>query len=255
MKGNRFKMALLAVLAMLTMAVVQPGQLMAKAQVESLAPKTAEVLYDSEGNYLPTIFSDEYVYSISIYSISDTDYKNPIAENVGMRYTFEGPGEYVLQYYLVHTQTGECSYEYTRFKLIDKEAPILSLNGAYNDWYALGEKVEIIDVVIYDKVDAQLAEFSYKVILNGSDVTAQVSNGVITVADGEYEIVYTAIDNSGNEGSLSVFFTVGDNWKTPEDIESDPSQSGSCASTIGSLPLMAVGLAALATVLTKRRGE
>ena len=201
---------------------------------------------------MPAVLSDNYTYEISVYDINDTEYTQAIAENVGMQYLFEKPGKYALKYTLVNLETQEITYEYSVVTVIDCKSPVLFLNGAYADYYEAGESVSLLDVSIYDDADTDLTEYSYQVFLNGKEVTSNVSNGVLTVEGGSYEIVYSAMDKSGNIGTLNVYFngagdTTSDNINTVD--------GNSCSATIGAMPFLGVGLAGMLCALKRRRAK
>ena len=215
----------------------------ADTQSEVIVPAKTEIVYSSKGNFLPSILSDQYTYNVSVYNVEDTEYTNPIEENVGMVYTFAKPGTYGLKYTLTNLATNAVTYAYSVITVVDTETPKLFINGAYQDFYEVGANVSVLDVFIYDNADTNLTQYSYKVLLNGVDITARVIEGKLIIEKGSYEIIYSAEDKSGNVGTLSVYFA-GGNPKTDN--------YDSCVASIGCAPLVGIGLAAL--VCLKQKG-
>ncbi len=222
----------------------------ADTSAEAVVAPQSEIVFESKGNYLPSIFSDEYTYNISVYGIEDAEYAQPIAENVGMFYTFAKPGTYKLKYTLKNVNTSEITYAYSEITLIDTEVPALFLNGAYEDAYEVGTSVTVLDVTIHDNADSDLTEFSYQILFNDEDVTNSVIDGKLTIGEGSYEVVYTAEDNSGNVGSLSVRFSGGNMLMQSSDEE----PSGGCFSGIGCASLAGIALMGLAAMTVKNKG-
>ena len=257
---NRYRKRIAFSLALIAITVIAlPFRHFFANAEEDLLPQKIETAYSETGNYLPTVLSENYYYEISVYDLDDTEYVSPIAENVGMKYSFAKPGEYVLKYTLHDIATHEISYEYTIITVMDMESPVLFVNGAYKDWYAFGEQIPLLDVVIYDNADADLTEFSYRVLLEKVDVTSKVSNDTIIAENGSYEIIYSANDKSGNEGTLSVFFNAG---IVPNE-KNNPEKKTSGA-LIGIMPYIGVGLGVICLgvgfsiifmIVRKRRGK
>lgn len=240
-------LSLLLLALSISSLVISPVRALADTQIDTIVPAKSEAVYSSQGNYVPSILSDQYTYKVSVYNVEDTQYSQPIAEDVGMRYAFAMPGTYGLKYTLTNLETNEVSYAYSVFTLIDTDAPTLFINGSYQDSYEVGTSVAILDVAIYDNADSNLTEYSYKVLCNGVDVTNDVTEGKLTINKGSYEIIYTAEDESGNIGSLSAYFTSGNN----EVVDNSSSDASSCASTISMMPLIGMSLAAFVAVKMK----
>ena len=90
-------------------------------------------------------------------------------------------GEYNVKY-----QIGD-EYIYRKVIVIDKVSPVIKLNGGNEVYILLGGKYEEAGYVVTDNYDTNL------------DSQVNISGTVDTNTEGNYELVYSVSDNSGNK--------------------------------------------------------
>ena len=112
-------------------------------------------------------------------------------------------GVYKLIYSFSDKSENEDTYE-VRFIVLenDTEKPQIVLNGSYNDQYAKGESIQILEAQVSDNLDENLTA-DIEVLLNG--VALEISNGaIVPEEEGLLLITYSATDSFNNTESLII---------------------------------------------------
>ena len=126
--------------------------------------------------------NDYIEYGIKVYS-NGTDISDKVVIDDGMVDTSK-LGEYNVKY-----QVGD-EYIYRKVIVIDKVSPVIKLNGGNEVYILLGGKYEEAGYVITDNYDTNL------------DSQVNISGSVDTNTEGNYELVYSVSDNSGNKTEI-----------------------------------------------------
>lgn len=159
--------------------------------------------------YAPSILSENYKYTTKLYSFTDDDCVSPLCENFSVDgYTFSVCGKYFVKYFLTHKSTGENSERVVSLTITDTTAPQIKLNEVYPEYYEINDSVEFIQAVVIDNSGEQIS-YRVSVKYNGSAIDSEISGNKFKITKaGNYQIIYTAIDSSGNKGELTESFTV-----------------------------------------------
>ena len=100
-------------------------------------------------------------------------------------------GQYEITYTITYDNN---AYQITRYvQVVDQTKPIIKLNPGVDTIY-LGNSWEDAGAIVTDN--------------SGELLTVTVVGGVDTNTIGTYEVVYTAIDSSGNESSITRYVDV-----------------------------------------------
>lgn len=213
---------------------------------ESIVATNIKMGYSSDGNTLPSLLNDSYVYTVSVYK---EDGQTLIAENISTyKYKFPEPGTFVLKWYLENIVTGETITASSTLFLKDVVVPTLLLNGGYDTFYSAGTELEILGVSILDDSGENIADYTTSVLCNGKNIPIP-QNGRLVLEKGEYQIIYKAKDATGNEGTLDIYFNVGE---TSNQQATNPTKKG-CGSVISMGMLSSSTLFVVGMFLMKKK--
>lgn len=145
-----------------------------------------------------------------LFAASDTEFVEALTSEGA--YLFECAGDYVMRFTVLDGNTEVASKTFA-FTVQETTLPELSL-PAYEESYTVGDRVTIQEAVASNNSDAAI-RVDYKVFLDGTDITASVQDGVLTVDRvGVYKIVYTAQTFDGKSAEGSVEFRAEEPEKT-----------------------------------------
>ena len=168
------------------------------------AKKTVELSPTAQFLPQPDLMGDA-VFTISVYSVKDTSFSNPMAENV-TRFLFPCAGEYLLRYTIIGL--GQNEYQKTTvssYLVVDTTPPTIVLEDRYEKKYKVGQSVKLIDASVFDNSREELT-YEITILRNGKKLP--ISENVLKLErSGEYTLTYTVVDAGGNMGSAVFTFT------------------------------------------------
>ena len=160
--------------------------------------------------------------------------------------SMDAAGVYKLIYSFSDKSENEDTYE-VRFIVLenDTEKPHIVLNGSYNDQYAKGESIQILEAQVSDNLDENLTA-DIEVLLNG--VALEISDGaIVPEEEGLLLITYSATDSFSNTESLIIRIQItGGNGLSPWAI---------ALIVVGGCVVVAAAVTVTIIVIKKKRGK
>ena len=157
----------------------------------------------------PLKLDGNWHYSADIFEYADENYEKPLAEDVTF-FTFGKVQKYRLRYTV--TEIGGEHREkvlYSLVNAVDTSAPFVDIDDFYEEELALGDSITIYSASVTDNSGEELS-YTVKLMMNGKDVSSEIKeNKYKTKENGTLEIVYSAEDSSGNEGTAVAKITIG----------------------------------------------
>lgn len=155
-------------------------------------------------------------------------------------YLFTQTGEYTLIYSLYDNGSLTNSIlETATLNVVDTQKPTIETNG-YDEEYFVGDTLTIAVATVVDNVDTNLV--ASVELYFGTESLSISENSYTFTKEGEYILIYKAIDASGNENTLSYDFTV-----LPKDTGGKATGCNGCSGTIIGGNLLGMGLFLLGT--------
>ncbi len=132
-------------------------------------------------------------------------FKDNVSVKTGAgKYTLATAGDYELVYSVSLDDGRKAEKKYAFTVSQDSEKPTIVVNGSYADSYDTGTVIPVLEATAFDNDEASLTATVYH---DGEAVS--VENNQLTLQKGTYKIVFSAVDNSGNQADdVSFEFTV-----------------------------------------------
>ena len=140
------------------------------------------------------------------YSITLKDGETVLGDGIS-KYLFTQTGEYTL-IYSIHKEGAltDVIEETATLCIADTQKPTITVSSGYEDEYFVGDELLIQTAIVQDNVDKDLSatiEFYC-----GEEKLSVQNNKYLFGKTGDYQLIYKAVDSSGNENSISYKFTV-----------------------------------------------
>lgn len=169
------------------------------------APEQKTFVKQSTPTVLPLLSATGLSVETALYAKSDETFENALEVSEG-KYLFAEAGKYVIVYTL---KDGTETVQRIPFEITieDVTAPVIT-KPDYESSYEINSELAIKEVVAESNTTDGIT-YSYKVYLNGEDISARVVEGKLTLSEaGSYKIVYTAAAFDGKTGTETIEFTV-----------------------------------------------
>ena len=219
----------------------------AKAETEDYVADSYLIEIAQEESFLPV----PNIPSDWIYSIMLKDGETVLGEGIS-KYLFTQTGEYTLVY-TIHKEGSltDIIEETATLRVADIQKPTITVSSGYEDEYFVGDELLIQTATVNDNVDKDLS--ATVELYRGEEKLSVQNNKYLFEKTGEYQLVYKAVDSSGNENSLTYKFTVVKKTATDENIGCAMSLSG-CSSVTSGLPIT-FAMMGLALVRLKKQNK
>ena len=153
---------------------------------------------------------------------------------------FTQTGEYTLIYSLYDNGSLiNAILETVTLNVVDTQKPTIQTNN-YEEEYFVGDTLTIAAATVVDNVDTNLT--ASVELYFGTKSLSISENSYTFTKEGEYTLIYKAIDGSGNESMLSYEFTV-----LPKDTNGKATGCNGCSGSIIGGGSLGIGLLLLVT--------
>lgn len=191
----------IAVMMVAVLPAFSSRNVMAEESVDYLPESFSAEIQESEIKFPAPNIPETWAYNITLKKQNG----EILAENVD-GYVFSAAGEYRL-IYEIHKNGSVLDFieEAVVLNIVDSIAPTIKTDG-YDIEYFVGDTLTVLTGVVTDNVDKNLKA---NVKLLKGEKEQQIVNGEFTFQEsGQYSLIYTAMDLSGNEATLTYNFTV-----------------------------------------------
>ena len=194
--------ALLAVMSILFVACTKEGE--EKLTLSGFdVPAETEVSYGSIYTIPDYVVTDQNgnLYTVEVVVTNGEQTITPVGGQIDISLTTD----YTVTFTVVLGE-GETQQKKTTLKVVDGDAPRVTI-GEMKTIYTVGEEITVPEAEVADNADTGLSAV-FSVRSGGDTVLDKVEVSFTLDAAGEYELVASAKDAAGNEGTDSVAFVV-----------------------------------------------
>ncbi len=176
------------------------------------------------------------------YSIVLKSGETILAENIH-KYLFTQTGEYTLVY-TIHKNGSltDVIEETAVLHIADMTKPELIISGDYEEEYFVGDELIIQTAQVKDNVDKDLT--ASVELYFGEEKIAFENSKYVFKRNGEYRLIYKAIDAAGNESVLIYEFMV---------LKKDKESQQGCGGVAGGISALLSATACMALIMQKRK--
>lgn len=187
-----------------------------------------------------------WYYKTEMYLKSDVEKLNVLKLDNG-KFIFNNVNQYVIYYSVIPEFETQAKVVYqTEINVIDTIKPTIELLGGYEKVYNLNEKLNLVDAKVIENTD----NYNLKVeVLNGTKkVEVSNDNSVVLNKTGDYEVVYTVVDDAGNQEILKINFSV-----INENLDSNSFNNGLIIAVVAGVVLIIAGIVVAVILVKKKR--